>query len=473
VTPVTEVNRKRSAISVLSAAAVVTGLGTPALASSPEERQREVEEQIEEQRSDLWHSTKDMQEATEAYEQATAQLPAAEEALAKAKSAEGEAQQELTRAQNRVNEAKQADEQAAADLAAAEQAVEEQLVKIEEVSAEIESQRGSMSSVATQAYQTGATGNLDNLAQVFQADSLADAASSMAYSRSVMDAQDQVIDAAETTRAELANRRVVLDDLEAEAETLRTQAAQRLDETKQLETAAQQARDEAADTRAQREQAKAEVDELVASRDAARVAAEEAQAADRQEYEELKAERDEINEDIRELERERQEKERREREERDDSSGGSSAGSGSSGGGSSDGGTSEAGLAWPISDPQITSSYGMRVHPVTGIYKLHDGTDFRARCGVPIRAAYGGTVRWATYRGGYGNQVAINHGVVEDRGTVTSYSHLSRFAVNSGDWVGRGEVIGYSGTTGSSTGCHLHLMMWRGGEMVNPMSVLD
>lgn len=469
-TPVTEVNRTRSAISVMSAAAVVAGLGAPALASSPEERESQVEKRIEEQRSDLWHSTKDMQEATEAYERATYRLPAAEEALAQAQTAEQEAQQELKRAQNRVNEAKQADEQAAADLAAAEQAVEEQLAKIEEVSAEIESQRGSMSSVATQAYQTGATGSLDNLAHVFQADSLADAATSMAYSQSVMDSQDQVIDAAETTRAELANRRVVLDDLEAEAETLRAQAAERLDETKQLETAAQQARDETAATRTQREQAKAEVDELIASRDAARVAAEEAQAADRQEYEELKAERDEINEELRELERERREQERREREERDESSDGDS---GSSGGGSSDGGSSEAGLAWPISEPHITSEYGMRVHPVTGIYKLHDGTDFRARCGVPIRAAYGGTVRWATNRGGYGNQVAINHGVIEDRGTVTSYSHLSRFAVSSGDWVGRGEVIGYSGTTGSSTGCHLHLMMWRGGEMVNPMSVLD
>ncbi|TDC48895.1 M23 family metallopeptidase, partial [Jiangella ureilytica] len=131
------------------------------------------------------------------------------------------------------------------------------------------------------------------------------------------------------------------------------------------------------------------------------------------------------------------------------------------------GGGSAVTLAFPTANPYVTSPYGMRVHPVTGVYKLHDGTDFRAYCGTPIRAAAAGTVEWAYYRGAYGNQVAVAH-----RRMVTTYSHLSRFAVRDGESVSQGEIIGYSGTTGSSTACHLHFMLYVGGDRVNPMNYL-
>nr|WP_246211353.1 M23 family metallopeptidase [Phytoactinopolyspora alkaliphila] len=109
----------------------------------------------------------------------------------------------------------------------------------------------------------------------------------------------------------------------------------------------------------------------------------------------------------------------------------------------------------------------MRTHPITGVRKLHDGTDFRAYCGTPIRASASGRVEWATYRGAYGNQVAIDHG-----GKVTTYSHLSRFAVGAGSRVSQGQVIGYSGTTGLSTACHLHYMLYVNGSLQNPMNYL-
>ncbi|MBA2478882.1 MAG: M23 family metallopeptidase [Sporichthyaceae bacterium] len=120
----------------------------------------------------------------------------------------------------------------------------------------------------------------------------------------------------------------------------------------------------------------------------------------------------------------------------------------------------------------ITSSYGMRVHPITGVYKLHDGTDFGGGCGTPIRAAAGGTVLRTSYAGGYGNQTVIEHGVVSGSYLATSYSHQSRFAVSSGQRVERGQVIGYVGTTGYSTGCHLHFMVFSGGSTTNPMNWL-
>ena len=116
----------------------------------------------------------------------------------------------------------------------------------------------------------------------------------------------------------------------------------------------------------------------------------------------------------------------------------------------------------------VTSPFGMRVHPVTGVYKLHDGTDFSASCGTPVHAAASGTVVWATYQGAYGNQVAVDHGVIGGDDIVTSYSHLSGFAVGSGQGVSAGQVVGYVGTTGSSTGCHLHFMVYDDGTPVNP-----
>lgn len=150
--------------------------------------------------------------------------------------------------------------------------------------------------------------------------------------------------------------------------------------------------------------------------------------------------------------------------------GGSGGGGGSSGGGG--GGSSDSGaLSRPVSG-SITSPYGMRVHPVTGVYKLHDGTDFRAACGTPIKAAADGTVIQQYYNGGYGNRVIVNHGVIDGKSIITTYNHLSRYAVSVGTRVSRGQVIGYVGTTGLSTGCHLHFMVLVNGNTTNPAAWL-
>src|SRR5690606_22998514 len=102
--------------------------------------------------------------------------------------------------------------------------------------------------------------------------------------------------------------------------------------------------------------------------------------------------------------------------------------------------------------------------------KLHAGTDFRAYCGNPIVAAESGTVEWAKYRGGFGNQVMVNHGYRDGRSLLTSYNHLSEFAVGNGDRVERGQLIGYSGTTGTSTACHLHFEAYLDGGTVDPQT---
>jgi murein DD-endopeptidase MepM/ murein hydrolase activator NlpD len=125
-------------------------------------------------------------------------------------------------------------------------------------------------------------------------------------------------------------------------------------------------------------------------------------------------------------------------------------------------------LLRPVGGP-VTSPYGMRVHPITGVYKLHTGTDFSAACGTPVRAAADGVVSSAAMQPAYGNRVVISHAPL---GIATTYNHLSRFAVSSGAAVRRGEVIGWVGSTGYSTGCHLHFEVMAAGGYVEPASWL-
>ena len=143
-----------------------------------------------------------------------------------------------------------------------------------------------------------------------------------------------------------------------------------------------------------------------------------------------------------------------------------------SGGAPAGGPTSLLAYPSPMNPPVITSPYGWRIHPIYGYRKLHAGTDFRAYCGTPIIAAASGTVQWAKGVGGFGNQVLLNHGRPDGRSLMTSYNHLSSFAVRTGDTVSQGQVVGYSGTTGTSTACHLHFEVYVDGATVDPETML-
>ncbi|MHA7134040.1 peptidoglycan DD-metalloendopeptidase family protein [Oerskovia turbata] len=155
--------------------------------------------------------------------------------------------------------------------------------------------------------------------------------------------------------------------------------------------------------------------------------------------------------------------------------GGSTGGGGGGGGGGNPGGgggSSSAFLAYPTAVPHITSNYGMRKHPFLPVTRLHAGMDLRAYCGTPIYAAAGGTVQFARSYGGLGNQVMLNHGTVGGTNLMSSYNHLSRFAVSAGQSVSKGTLVGYSGTTGTSEVCHLHFEVYENGTPVNPATWL-
>ncbi|MCG2842751.1 M23 family metallopeptidase [Sandaracinobacter sp. RS1-74] len=118
----------------------------------------------------------------------------------------------------------------------------------------------------------------------------------------------------------------------------------------------------------------------------------------------------------------------------------------------------------PVSGARLSSGFGMRFHPVLGYGRMHKGVDFAARTGTPIQASASGTVVMAGWGGGYGNVVVIDHG----RGLRTRYAHMHRIGVKNGQQVSQGQTIGQVGSTGLSTGPHLHYEVWQNGVAVDP-----
>ncbi len=286
--------------------------------------------------------------------------------------------------------------------------------------------------------------------------------------QAVTDARLAKVDTLEATSVILDLNRKKVQKLRDEVAVKRKEAADNLAEQKRLEQAA-------------REQA-AKATELVAASASAQKTAASARQADASELAALESERGRISSKLKAIaaqerlaaQRERERKQReaaKNKSSASSSKGGGGGGNGGGGSGSNGGGDSGSALSYPVSGP-ITSSYGMRFHPVLHVWKLHDGTDFGVGCGTPVRAAAGGRVIDRYYNAGYGNRVIIAHGQKRGRSVATTYNHLSRFSTYPGQRVSRGEVIGYVGSTGYSTGCHLHFMVLLDGDTTNPMNWL-
>jgi len=125
-------------------------------------------------------------------------------------------------------------------------------------------------------------------------------------------------------------------------------------------------------------------------------------------------------------------------------------------------------LASPAPVSTIISGFGWRMHPILHIMMLHAGVDFPFPCGTPVYAAAAGSIIEAAGGGPGGNHIVIDHGYVRGVNLATEYEHLSRF-VRTGGHVRKGQLIAYSGTTGRSTGCHLHFATLENGRYVNPL----
>jgi murein DD-endopeptidase MepM/ murein hydrolase activator NlpD len=427
---------------VLSLSAGVLAAVPPASADPPDPaaKKKQLDSQIGAQKADLAEASDQLGKSVAAYNQAEAKYKVV--------------QVKYAAAQGQLAAAKAADVVAASKLQAAEQALTSAVADVVAGEQQITEKRAVAGRAVRSAYQqqTGLVG----LTIALRGASPADIATGMQVQRNVFGIQGNAITNLNNAQAQLANKRAKVALAEKTAAAARAEAARTV---KQVTALTQQV---AAD--------KAEAAAVAQERLVAYRAAEREKNTEQAQYNALVAERSRVEQILiarakaekaaaarKKAAREKAERAKARKEGRpprnipDDSG--------------------DGGLSYPVSS-YITSPYGMRFHPVLHYWKLHDGTDFRAPCGTPIRAAASGRVTDKYYNGGYGNRLFVSHGVIDGSSITTVYNHLSRYKARVGEHVSKGEIIGYAGTTGYSTGCHLHFMVYQDGRVVNPMKWL-
>lgn len=418
-----------------AACALLAAVALPALTAwgadedELKHRRGQVTERLHKARGELGHSSRQLNRAVRRLEAAQGRLATAQKRLSR------------TRAQ--LERAVALDELMQRRLDAAKQRLTEARADLEEGQRAVIRQRGRLADFAADSFQSSDNRFLEMRVML--------KSETPASLTTQMDAVDSISDKQSVSFARLQASEVLLKVNEQEVEAAkeevaeqRAAAARNLEEKERLE-----ARAESAEQR---------VSELVSARASARREARAAKENDRARVQELEAERDRISDRLAEIARRRAAALARARARAAERASRSAA-------------RTVEGLMSPV-DSYITSSYGMRFHPILQYYKLHDGTDFGAGCGTPVRAADSGRVLSTYYSSGYGNQVLIDHGIERGVSLSTSYNHLNSFAVSSGERVSRGEIVGYVGSTGYSTGCHLHFMVYENGGTVDPMGWL-
>lgn len=347
---------------------------------------------------------------------AEARLRASEAALTAAKADLADAESKLGVAQG-IDAALLAQLQTAeAELAAAAQ--------VEQAAQQgVNNQRDLIGEVAREAYQEHS--GMVSISILLDADTPRDLASRMHWNDTVFD----------TTAAEFQR----LSELQAQAQAAREarQATEEAVAAKRAESAANVAATKVLADRAAASRAK--VASLVAENAKLRKAAQNELESSKAQYEKLQREEAKISAKIR----------------------------------GEDGDYSNPnGFIKPVNAP-AGSPFGMRYHPILHYWRMHWGTDFGAACGTPIRAMANGKVisaGWTTY--GFGNYTIISYGKMFGANLSSGYAHQSKVIVHAGQKVKQGQIVGYVGTTGLSTGCHLHLQIYRNGVRVNPMRYL-
>ena len=458
----------RGIVAAVASVTMVAMTWTPAVADELDDRKRELQQQLVQQAEAIDHAHAVHDNAVVAHQEARQALADAEAALAKAESEEREAArldklraEELAAAEHKLAQAR-------ADVAAAKAALESVNRRLNnEILVTTQQNDGFLNLVLL--FTDVTTSNLNQRAQL--ADTL-------------FDSSARQLDELEERRFALENAELEADAAEKAAEEARVAAAEQWEAT---QAAAAEA-----------EELRAEVARLVAERDAAEQAAAQQITVEQQREDALKVEAADVEKRIqarieaeRKAEEERKAKAAAEAKAARDKAAADKAAADKA---AADARRQEASrsaqrpvattpAAAPKPAPIVSSSkllrpvngrlssrYGMRLHPVLGYWKLHDGTDFAAACGTPMRAAESGRVSERYYNAGYGNRLMIDHGRIDGSYVTTGYNHASRYIVSVGQRVERGQVIGYVGNTGYSTGCHLHLMVWENGKVVNPMA---
>lgn len=369
---------------------------------------------------------KEVRDASHDLDESSAALRRAKAALASAQSALVAAQGRLAVAQGKVTAARVVDQQMKAKLAAAEQRLVTAREDLEQGKRDVAAQRLKVGNTISGYYEQGDP-QLMAMAAVMDAHDFSEVTRQLEFMDTVVGLQTQGFEELRAAEVLLTVREHQVEDARNEVARQRVAAAKHLEAMRSLE--------------AQAATAAAAVRRQVAARASAQNLAAAARRQDRAQLAQLRKEEERIKQLI--IERARRAK------------------------GGYKGATNGI-LNMPIDGP-VTSPYGWRTHPIYGYWGLHDGVDFKASCGENLWAVASGRVLARYYSDVWGNRLYLDLGNFNGRNVTVIYNHLSSYSASVGERVSRGEVVGHAGTTGWSTGCHLHFTLMVNGNPVDPM----
>jgi murein DD-endopeptidase MepM/ murein hydrolase activator NlpD len=410
------------------------GIGVPAAQAGQgddlKDKQEHVHDQVEQAQADVEDASKAITQAKAALAQAEDQLAAAQTDFAakQAHAAEVQAQLEAAQAQD-------------ATMRAALQVAQDNLTqaKADVVAgqAALDAQQESVKDTVVSLYQQGSP-ELMAWTGYMQSETPADVIRKMEYADTLVENENDVFDDLHAAELELHAQKDAVKAAEQAADEQADLAAQQLVNVQHLQEQANAAANDAL-------LAQNEVTLTVAAREKAQHHAERAKARDEAELQKLKKQEAHIKQLII----------------------AAAAADHSTGFVGQDDGF----LLAPV-DGTVTSPFGYRIHPIYGYWGLHDGTDFGVSCGEGMRAAAAGKVISRYYSSVYGNRLYLDVGKVNGHNLTVVYNHATSYRVDVGDTVARGEIVGYVGSTGWSTGCHLHFTVLQDGTAVDPMNYL-
>ncbi|KRE93593.1 hypothetical protein ASG76_14200 [Nocardioides sp. Soil774] len=409
-----------------AALVAVMAMGVPAAhADDLKDKKHKVERELK-------GAHRDLDESSGKLRRADARLSAAEAQL-------GTAKTRLATARGKVAVARERDAEMQAELAQAEAELATAEAELEQGKADRETQRAKVASTVADMYSEGDP-------ELIAFSSLIDAESTEELTRRdgvrdvIVGQEARAYDELKAAEVLLEVREQQVSDARDDVAAKREAAAEHLALMQSLEAEEQAAKDS--------------VVSLVVERRDARAGARAARAADLAKLRKLEKEQNQIEEMLRKralaaLRRARAQARAHSR--------------------SQLGGPSSGLLAHPV-DGYVTSPFGYRIHPIYHYWGLHDGVDFGGGCGTPLKAAAPGRVVASYWSDVYGHRLVVDHGVLAGKGIATIYNHASSYTVGVGAQVSEGQVIGYEGDTGWSTGCHLHFTVMANGQAVDPMN---
>jgi murein DD-endopeptidase MepM/ murein hydrolase activator NlpD len=433
----TSTTRSRAAAVLLAGCLLCAG-SVPMLAHADplRDKKHQVEKRISGANRDLDESSAQLRNAATALESARTRLTSARARLADTR--------------GRLAAAQALDDEMAARLVAAAAHLRQAQADVVTGRERIAEQQDTLGQIVVSNYQTGDP-SLMGLSMVLTTQDPTQLTGQLNSVQNVMDKESVVLDRLEASRAVLVVQEQEVAAAKAEVARQRRAAAANLIRRRSLEI--------------QAEAAEASVTDLVVARATARRQAATARTADLAQLRSLRTEQQRIAAMLK----------RRADAARARAAAAAAAAAAAgrvAGPVLEDGGASPSSgfLDYPVTGP-VTSPFGWRIHPIYGYRSLHDGIDFGAACGTPIRAAAAGTVVERYFQTAWGNRVIIDHGFHHGVGLATITNHMNAPAIVApGQHVARGQVVGYVGTTGWSTGCHLHFTVLQNGAAVNPMN---